>query len=164
MRPVEWVQAQPLMAAGVVGLLVGVVLGLAWPVTVPMLEKGRTDAWVAPPGLEAARPRESEFIAVRDAPIWGDAAGEAPGIKRAPWRLTGIIADPLPAVVVLSEGSMQAKRIRVGETLPDGGVVKQIMTSSLSFVREGCTYERLLYGPVEPAENQPCNQDAQAVK
>ena len=164
MRPVEWVQAQPLVAAGVLGLLVGLVLGLVWPVSVPKPEKGRAEAWLAPQGLEGARPRDSEFTAVRDAPIWGDAASGALGVKRAVWSLTGIIFDPLPAVLVLAQGTTDVKRIRAGETLPDGGVVKQIMSSSLSFVREGCTYERLLYGPVEPAENEPCDLDAQAVK
>jgi len=43
-------------------------------------------------------------------------------------------------------------------------VIKQIMASSVSYVREGCTYERLLYGPVDPAENQACDPNAQAVK
>lgn len=164
MRALDWLQAQPLQAAAVLGLLAGIGLGLAWPVTVPDPEKQRTGVWLAPARLAHARPLESEFSAVRNAPIWGDSAMGASGVKRAAWRLAGIIADPLPAALVLSDGSTDSHRVRVGGSLPDGGVIKQIMASSVSYVREGCTYERLLYGPVDPAENQACDPNAQAVK
>ena len=163
MRPVEWLQAEPLAAAGMLGLLLGVVLGLLWPIEVPPAHRQRAEAWTAPAGLNTARPLEREFTTVRGAQIWGDDAAVA-GTKRSMWRLTGIIADPLPAALVLSDGSTDVKRVRAGGALPDGGVVKQITASGVSYVREGCTYERLLYGLGESAETKACASGAQVVK
>lgn len=163
MRPVEWLQGEPLAAAGLAGLLLGVVIGLLWPVQVPAAHRQRVEAWTAPVGLSTARPMEREFTAVRDAPIWGESAAVA-GTKRSMWRLTGIIADPLPAALVLSDGSTEVRRVLAGGALPDGGVVKQITASGVSYVREGCTYERLLYGLGESADTKACAPGAQVVK
>ncbi len=164
MRPVDWVQARPAQAAGLLGAVLGTVLGLAWPVVVPPAQTGRGDAWTVPPGLDVARPRESEFAAVRNAPAWGGGSAASGVAKSAVWQLTGIIADPSPAAIVLPEGSSDAKRLRVGDSLPDGGKIEQVLASGVIFARDGCTYERLLYGPAVPAENEPCELGAQAVK
>lgn len=163
MWPAEWLRAKPLRAAAVLGLLAGVALGLSWPVTVPTSKQARAETWLSPPGLEDARPLESEFSAVRDAPIWGELA-DSGGVKHAAWQLAGIIADPEPAALVLAEGSTEAKRVRVGESLPDGAVVRQIMNSSVGYDREGCAYQRLLYGPGEAADNSSCDPGAKPVK
>ena len=163
MRVVEWVQSQPLAAAAVAGVLVGALAGLAWPITVPPAPRVRPDLW-SPPGMAAAQPRESEFSKVRDAPIWGDSPADAGGPKRANWRLTGIISHPVPAVLVLEDGSTELKRLTVGQSLPDGGSIRQILPSSVRYALEGCTHERLLYGPAEPAAAEPCEVDAQAVR
>ena len=163
MRLADWIHAQPVGASALLGLVAGIGLGLLWPVNIPPAHRQHAEAWTDPPGLATARPIESEFSSVRDAPIWGDAAA-TPGTKRSTWRLTGIIADPLPAALVLSDGSTEVKRVRAGGALPDGGVVKQITASGVSYVREGCTYERLLYGLGESAETQACAPGAQVVK
>ena len=163
MRPAEWLRARPLQGAAALGVAVGVVVGLAWPITVPATRQTHAEAWLSPAGLDATRPGESEFSTVRDAPIWGELT-EVGGVQRAAWQLAGIIADPVPAALVLAQGATQAKRVRVGESLPDGGVVRQIMNSGVAYEREGCVYQRLLYGPGEAAENPSCAPGAQAVK
>ena len=156
----DWIQSRPLRTAGLLGLLVGTALGLAWPVSVPAPGKQRGETWAAPSGLDQVRPREIEFSTVRDAPIWGGAMVGTEAVKRAVWLLAGIIDDPLPAAIIISAGSKESKRVRVGGTLPDGGVVKKISTSGLTYTVDGCTFERLLYGPAEPVGNGSCGSEA----
>lgn len=167
MRPLDWIQSQPIAAAAVGGLLLGAIAGFAWPIEVPAAERQHVDAWQLPAGLASARGGEKEFGLVRDAPIWGGAGVGLNGQlvdKKTVWRLTGIIADPLPAALVITEGSTDAKRLRVGAALPDSGVIKEISSSSVVFERGGCVYERLLYGPVLPGENAPCDPGARPAK
>ncbi len=167
MRLVEWAQARPLAAAAGLGLLLGAIAGFAWPVTVPPVDRKSVEVWQLPAGLAAARGFEKEFSTIRDAPIWGNTTNglNGPGAdKQTVWRLTGIIADPSPAALVISEGSTDAKRLRIGGALPDSGVIREITSSSVVFERGGCVYERLLYGPVLPEENAPCDPGAQPAK
>ncbi|MGI8559868.1 MAG: hypothetical protein ACR2J7_00195 [Luteimonas sp.] len=157
MRPVEWVQAHPLFASALLGLLTGVALGLAWRIDVPAPDPQRDQSWAPPLGLDGMALNEAEFTMVSDAQIWGDTAAGPEGVKTAVWHLAGIIADPFPAALVMSAGVAEAKRIRVGAALPDGGVVKQILDSSLLYVRDGCEYELLLYAAAEIRENETCD-------
>ncbi|MEO5962324.1 MAG: hypothetical protein ABIO75_08750 [Thermomonas sp.] len=113
--------------------------------------------WTSPPGLDDLRPTEKEFSTVRDAPVWGGLAGSAPGVKRTVWRLAGIISDPFPAALVFSDKPTDVKRVLIGETLPDGGVIKQIATSGLVYSLEGCNYGRDLYAPAESAAKGSCD-------
>ena len=162
MRPVEMIHAHPLLVSALAGLLVGAMLGLLWPVIVPPPDTQRVQGWVPPRGLDDLRPSEKEFATARDAPVWGGAAATAPGIKRTVWRLAGIIADPFPAALVLSGTPTDAQRIRVGGALPDGGVIKQIAASGVTYAREGCIYERNLYAPAESAAAGSCDPAAPA--
>ncbi len=167
MRAVEWTQQQPTQAAAVFGLVVGAIVGFTWPIGVPATEQSRGDAWQRPAELANARGDEKEFGQLRDAPIWGDSALGVNGAaidKKTMWRLTGIIADPSLAALVILEGAAEAKRVYAGGALPDGGVIKEISASSVVFERGGCVYERLLYGAVLPEENAPCNPGAQPAK
>lgn len=157
MRLADLVLARPLGAAALLGLLTGIAFGIAWPIRVPAPERVHADTWAAPVGLRDARLRESEFSAVRDSAMWAGAAGGSGAVKRATWLLAGIIADPVPEALVIPDGSKDAKRVRVGESLPGGGVVKEILSSGVTYSLEGCTYERLLYGPAESVDNKVCN-------
>lgn len=160
MRIAELIQVHPLLVSALAGLLAGTALGLAWPVAVPPLDSQQTQEWSPPRGLDDLRPSEQEFATARDAPIWGGPAGTAGAagdVKRTVWRLAGIIADPFPAALVLSGTATDAQRIRVGESLPDGGVIKQIADSGVRYAREGCTYERNLYAPAESADEGSCS-------
>lgn len=167
MRLLDWAQARPYAAAALAGLAFGCLVGFAWPIDIPPAGSTPADQWQRPAELAHARGKESEFSAVRDAPIWGL---NAPGLNGAPvdkktvWRLTGIIADPAPGALVIQDGSAEMSRLRVGAALPDGGIIKEITSSSVVFERTGCVYERLLYGPVLAEENAPCNPGERPAK
>lgn len=163
MRLADWARAHPFETAGILGLALGAGLGLLWPVKVPPASQREAESWAPPAGLEAMRPKESEFTTVRDAPIWGSAG--APGAKsgdaaRATWRLTGIIEAPWPAVLVQVAGEARVTPVRVGEQLPDGAQVKRILEGGVRYTREGCTYDRMLYAAVEVPDGTCANQAA----
>ncbi len=160
MRVAEIIQTHPLLTWALAGLVAGAMLGLVWPVNVPPPDSRRVQVWSPPPGLTDLRPSEKEFASARDAPVWGGAAGSAAGVKLTVWRLAGIITDPFPAALVFSDTSKDAQRIRIGGSLPDGGVIKQIATSGVVYALEGCTYGRDLYAPAESAVQGSCEPGA----
>ena len=160
MQFAELLQRRPLLVWGLAGLVVGTALGLAWPVNVPSLGEQHAQEWAPPAGLNDLRSSEKDFSAARDSAVWGTAAGNAAGVKRTVWRLAGIISDPFPAALVFAGTATDAQRIRIGGSLPDGGVIKQIAASGVVYALDGCTYGRDLYAPVESAVQGSCDPGA----
>ncbi|MDI1254201.1 hypothetical protein [Thermomonas sp.] len=160
MRAAEIIQRHPLLTWALSGLVAGATLGLVWPVIVPAPGSQRLQQWKPPQGLDDLRPSEKEFATARDAPVWGGAAGSEPGVKRTVWRLAGIISDPFLAALVFSGTSTDAQRIRIGGSLPDGGVIKQIAASGVVYALDGCSYGRDLYAPAESAVQGSCDPGA----
>lgn len=162
MRLADWARAHSFQTAGILGLVLGSILGLVWPVKVPPASQREAESWAPPEGLEAMRPKESEFTSVRDAPIWGSAGapGNSGDPARATWRLTGIIEAPWPAVLVQVAGEAKVAPVRVGEQLPDGAEVKRILDGGVRYTREGCTYDRMLYAAVEVPDEACANTAA----
>ncbi len=153
----ELIQRRPLVVWSLAGLVVGAIVGLAWPVNVPPPDAQRMQQWAPPGALDKLRPSEKEFSTVRDAPAWGGGSAGVPGVKLTVWRLAGIISDPFPAALVFSGNATDAQRIRVGGSLPDGGVIKQIASSGVVYALEGCNYGRDLYAPAESAVQGSCD-------
>ena len=153
---IEWLQRRPMVAAALLGLLLGGLIGLAWPIPAGQAVPAGAVEWSLPADSVAARFNETAFARVRSAPIWG-AAGQAPGAAKLPgWRLTGIISRPAPAALIIADGSTSMTRALVGDALPDGGKVLEISPRGIAFERKGCRYQRVLYAPVDPAEAAGC--------
>lgn len=159
MQFAEIIQRRPLLVWALAGLVVGATLGLVWPVNVPSLSTQRVQEWALPAGLNDLRSSEKEFATARDAAVWGGGGGGggAPGVKPTVWRLAGIISDPFPTALVFAGTATDAQRIRIGGSLPDGGVIKQIAASGVVYALEGCTYGRDLYAPAEAAVQGSCD-------
>lgn len=164
MRPAEVFQRHPLAASAMAGLLAGAVLGLLWPVNVPPPDVKRVQQWAPLPSLKDLRPSEKEFASARDASVWGGGAGAAPGVKRTVWRLAGIISDPFPAALVFSATPKDAQRVRIGGSLPDGGVITRIAKSGVVYSLDGCSYGRDLYDPAESEVEGSCEPGASVQK
>ncbi|MGV8942519.1 MAG: hypothetical protein ACOH1S_00280 [Thermomonas sp.] len=157
MRLAELIQRDPLLIWGLAGLVTGAALGLGWPVSVPPSGSQHVQQWTPPPTLADLRATEKEFSTARDAPVWGGAAGSAAGVKPTVWRLAGIITHPFPAALVFSGEPTDVVQIRIGESLPDGGVIKEIAASGVVYALEGCNYGRDLYAPTESAIKGSCD-------
>ena len=158
MRVVEVIRAKPWAAAIAVGGIAGLLMGAL----VPPPDAGDwtpgESAWALPAPSSLQRADEATFAKVRAAPFWGAASTlNGSGVQRRPgWRLIGIITDPVPLALVTADGQQDAVHVPVGGDLPDGGTVVRITFRGLSFERDGCTYARELYAPLDPAEAQPC--------
>ena len=156
MQWIEWLQRRPMVAAALLGLLLGGLIGSFWPIQAGLAVPADTANWSLPADSVAVRFNEAAFAKVRSAPIWG-AAGQAPGGTKLPgWRLTGIISRPAPAALIIAEGSTTMTRATVGDALPDGGKVLDVFPRGIAFERQGCRYQRVLYAPVDPAEAAGC--------
>lgn len=161
MRAAEYLQQRPLPIIVAAGVLLGLVVGLAWPVPQPPAAPASASAWGLPAPAAVGRYDEARFAKVRGAPIWGANSASA-ARKRPTWRLTGIITDPVAAALVAAEGDSHVAHVKVGESLPGNGKVVRITARGLTFTRDGCTYERILYSTVDPKETAPCTLPAAA--
>lgn len=161
MRWIEWARGRPFSTSLGVGLLLGTLAGLLWPVQVPPPGAEVADAWEPPGSLASLRPTESEFAFVRDAQVWG-ADGSGPGARgpqKAGWRLVGIIADPVPGALLTTGGGSEVTRVAAGAQLPDGSTVERVTLEGIVFLRNGCAYERALFA-TEDAPVGACAADA----
>ena len=156
MRWIEWLQRRPLPAAALVGLVLGLLVGLAWPIPDVVAPPVDPASWTLPPPAVAAHFDERAFAKLRSTAMWGATGSPSEAAKLPAWRLTGIISRPAPTALVLAEGSTTLVRAHLGDTLPDGGRVVDINPRGIAFERKGCRYQRVLYAPVDPAEAAGC--------
>lgn len=154
---IEWLQRHQLLAVALLGALLGAVIGIAWPMQAGLAPPADVGRWALPEAGKVIRFDEAAFAKVRDASIWGAPGQAAGGEKLLTWRLTGIIWRPAPTALVIAEGSSSMTRAVVGDALPDGGKVLQITPRGMTFERQGCRYQRVLYAPVDPAEAAGCS-------
>ena len=115
MRLIELAQQRPFMAAAVLGLVVGTVVGLSLPIRAEAPEDaGKPATWGLRGDARLARFSAEQAEKVRAARVWGPADAAAPGAKAAGWRLAGIISRPVPMALVLAQGNQTALRVRAG--------------------------------------------------
>lgn len=163
MRAADYLQQRPLPVILAVGALLGLLVGVVWPVPEPVAAAAGESAWGLPAPAAIVRYDEARFAKVRGASIWGvNGTNSSAGAKRPGWRLSGIIVDPSVTALVAPDGDSHVAHIRVGDLLPGGGKVVRIGSDGLVFTRDGCTYERTLYSTVDPKENAPCTPPAAA--
>lgn len=158
MNPIELLRRRPLIVIAALGASLGAVLGLLRPITPDSAERaGNELAWQLPPIGVVSRFDERQFMAVNGRRIWGATASGAAGAQvgadgksALPWRLTGIILEPVPIALVLAEGSLSVSRVGIGETLPGGGTLLSVAATAIAYRHDGCERERHLYG--DPAQ------------
>ncbi|PKM17013.1 MAG: hypothetical protein CVV12_00070 [Gammaproteobacteria bacterium HGW-Gammaproteobacteria-2] len=164
MSLVDSLRRRPLLVMAALGVGLGTVLGLLHPIAPDSAERAGSDLpWSLPPVSVVPRFNDKQFAAVNSRRIWGTTdAGPAEGRVGAdgkpalPWRLTGIILEPVPIALVLAEGSLSVGRVAVGELLPDGDLLLSVAATGIAYQHEGCTLERRLYGDPEQKPEPVC--------
>lgn len=160
MQVPEPIARHPVLVALALGLLVGALVGAAWPVprTVASTDAEATFALPAPSTLR--RYDEARFQTVRQAPIWGAAGAGTPGAEanRPTWRLAGIILRPTPAALVAAGNDPKVTQVKVGATLPGGERLERVSRGGIEFLRDGCLTQRDLYATVDPNATSKCAQ------
>ena len=143
-------------AAALLGLLVGGVAGLFFPIRAATPPKSSRDTWSLPTALEARRYRDDAFATLRAARIWSDVA--TTGQRGAPavtWTLSAIITRPSQMAAVSGKGAQKQALVAVGGALPDGSTLVRMSRDAVWFEKDGCLRERRLYRAVT-AENDAC--------
>lgn len=167
MALVESLRTRPLLVFALLGAVAGSSLGLLRPIAPAASERSSAELeWQLPPISVVPRFDEKQFAAVQKRNIWGNDAttssgGSGPDGKPVlPWRLTGIILEPVPMALVLADGSTTVSRVAVGEALPDGGVLRAVTPTQITYDSEGCDVERRLYGDPEQQAVPRCAANA----
>lgn len=162
MRPADLAARHPWATAVVAGLVLGGVVGAAWPIRRFAPPAASDQTWTLPDRREIAVADDAAFARVRDASFLGGAVvgREARGQTAVQWRLIAVVLDPAPVAIVQASGAADMTRLRVGDTLPDGARVVGISAGAISFVRDGCPYQRALYVPVDSPDAQGCEPRA----
>jgi hypothetical protein len=153
----DLVVRHPLAAAVITGAAVGLTAGaMVAPPRAPAAD-GRETALSLPPASVVVRVTDGEFASVRGAAALGAATTGGVGSVKAPsWKLTGIITRPVPAALIAVDGERRVMQVRIGEPLPDGGVLQAVRGGSLRYARDACTYERTLYTVAEVPVGGTC--------
>ncbi len=143
------------------GLLLGGIAGLFFPIRAASPPKSGTQAWVLPTVAETNRFREADYEALRAARFWKTVAmpGQR-GSLQVSWTLVAIITRPQPMAAVSQPGGKQpSSLVEVGAQLPDGSTLLRLTRDAVWFEKDGCLRERRLFRPVT-AENNVCLGEA----
>jgi hypothetical protein len=148
-----------LAAAGVV--VVAAVAGWFRPVS---LETGATNphsgAWQLPAASALERSSASQFAAIRGVAWVGEGSGSA-GSPSAQWTLLGLVGRfDDRAVLVRAGNDPLIKRLRSGDTLPDGSRLVSVGSDGIVIDREGCRMRRPLYPATVDSQSPPAPGDA----
>ncbi|GAB6195017.1 hypothetical protein [Lysobacter xanthus] len=153
-------------AALAAGAVLGLAAGALFPPPAATARVTPRHGWRVP-GVEAvARVDEAEFARVRSAPIWGATAAGGDTVKAASWRLVGIMNIPQPVALVSAGSGPEVLQLKVGDPLPDGSALRSVDPNGLTFVRDGCAFERTLYSATDSPIDGSCaaSQPAAAAK
>ena len=158
MQVPETVTRHPLLMALMAGLLLGGVLGAAWPVPAATAPADAEAVFALPDPANLRRFDEARFQAVRGAAIWGAVGDGAPGSEatRPTWRLAGIILRPDPAALVAAANDPKVTQVKIGAALPGGERLERVTRGGIEFQRDGCRMHRDLYATVDPNATAQC--------
>lgn len=149
MARLEWLVQHRAATALLVGAIAGLGIGALLPASVGQKGLQATRGWQLPAANAVARVSEAEFARVRAAPIWGASAGGPAAVKAASWKLVAIMNQPQPVALVVAGKGPDVLHLKAGDRLPDGGAVGSVGPNGLTFVRDGCSFERVLYSAVD---------------
>lgn len=157
MPSLDLFQRHLLATAAIIGLLLGGIIGLFFPIRAASFPKASTEAWTLPSIADTKRFREEAYMGLRAARFWKTVAD--PGQRNSPkleWVLTAIITRPRPMAAINQLGAKEPSAlIALGAELPDGSTLLRLTRDAVWFEKDGCLRERRLYRPVT-AENNAC--------
>lgn len=139
------------------GLLVGGIVGLFFPIRAASPPKANSDTWALPTVTETKRYHEDAYASLRAARFWKTVA--MPGQRNDPkveWTLAAIITKPQPMAAISQAGAKQpSSLVAVGAQFPDGATLLRLTRDAVWFEKDGCVRERRLFRAVT-AENNAC--------
>lgn len=125
--------------------LAGFIAGYAWPPPpIPRTEPDTT-VWSVPSAERITRYSPETFAKITRDMRWGD--GPAPGdAESLDWRLAGFLISDEPAILVISpQNPTEAKRVVIGEKLPDGSTLHVIYGDTITTQLDSCERSYQLY-------------------
>lgn len=150
-----------LLTAIAIGLLLGGIAGLFFPIRAASPPRSGAQAWFLPAVAETKRFHQEAYESLRAARFWKTV--ETPGQRGSPkvqWTLVAIITKPLAMAAVSQPGVKQpSSLVMVGAELPDGATLLRLTRDAVWFEKDGCVRERRLFRPVT-TENNVCLGEA----
>lgn len=125
--------------------LAGFIVGAAWPPPPVPRAAADTAAWSIPGPDRITRYSPETFAKITRDMRWSGGAVAADG-SATEWRLAGILISPEPAILVMDPQSPgKAKRIAIGEQLPDGSTLRVIDGDKIATQLDSCERTYQLY-------------------
>lgn len=120
----------------------------------PVKARNAGAAWSLPTEADLERSSAAQFAATAKIQWLGDGASGNPAEGASPWTLLALVKGPDRAALVRAGSDPLIKRIRVGDTLPDGARLVEILQDAVLVERDGCQSRRPLYrtSQQEPAD------------
>lgn len=157
MASLDLVRRHLYATTAVVGLVLGGIIGLFFPIRAASPPKEGNQAWTLPGIADTKRFRDDDYTSLRSARFWATVPGR--GERNAPkvdWTLSAIITRPQPMAAISVAGAKQPSLlVAVGKELPDGSTLLRLTRDAVWFEKDGCERERRLYRAVT-AENNAC--------
>lgn len=144
MRLPEFIWRRPLLVAATAGCLLGIVLGVLWPLPLPAAAGAAQGPMQVPARAAMQRYSEGDFALVRDGRLWtGSAVAQGGSATVVSWRLLGVVTGPMRAALVEAGGKQVS--IAAGQPLPDGTILRSVSSQAIGFERNSCLFQRSLY-------------------
>lgn len=157
MASLDLLRRHPFPTAVALGLLLGGIVGLFFPIRAAAPPKAGSEAWALPTLADTKRFREDDYGSLRAARFWKTVA--MPGQQSKPkveWTLAAIITRPQPMAAISQPGAKQPSAlVAMGAELPDGSTLLRMTRDAVWFEKDGCVRERRLFRAVT-AENNAC--------
>lgn len=165
-------------------VLIGLVLGAAWPPPPIPRSRAAEAEWTLPTSAQLARYSPEDSSQVTRAARWGGEGGGPTG-TRGNWRLAGFVNDPEPAALILPQAATAAipsgggtrrapraggasappapaERAIPGDALPDGSRLIAIEGDTITTELDGCRLVYQLYRPQPVSASPACTEAADA--
>ena len=142
LRPTLWLAAC---------LVVGIVVGAAWPPPpIPRSQQVTDEAIPLPGADQLSRFSADSFQAARTTAKWLGDKSEGAASGSGEWRLAGVLTSATPAILVLKSGG-DIGRFAVGSTLPDGSKLTLIDKGKVVTELDSCrrVYQMYRDRPIE---------------
>jgi len=135
------------MALGIaLALLLAGITGWFRPLpTEPGKSRSPGTAWSLPAEADLERSSAAQFAATAKIRWLGDGAAGSNAEATTPWTLLALVKGPDRAALVRAGSDPLIKRIKVGDTLPDGSRLAEILQDAVLVERDGCQSRRSLY-------------------
>lgn len=111
----------------------------------PGKPRSAKSAWSLPAEADLERSSAAQFAATAKIQWLGDGAGGNTADGTLPWTLLALVKGPDRAALVRAGSDPLIKRIRVGDTLPDGARLVEVLQDAVLVERNGCQSRRPLY-------------------